>query len=336
MATSKGMKPSTSLLAASALLLAWGCATLSSSAPPSALPSSSPRAWRSTLHREHPLVGRIWDVRQGRWLREAELHTALGEARFVLLGERHDNPDHHLLQAELVEVLTASGRRPALAFEMLDMAQQPAVDEALARAPEDVEALARAVRWERSGWPDWALYRPLFVAGTGRGLPIVAANLPHPQVRELISRGPDALEPALRDRLALDEPLPEDLARDMRQEMHTSHCGHLPENLLEPMVLAQRARDAHMTDRLLETATEDGALLIAGAGHTRTDRGVPAHLARRAPGVTVRSVAFVEVHPESLQPADYAPPDAGGQPPYDYLWFTPAQEREDPCAVLRR
>src|SRR5512142_434268 len=139
---------------ASLLLLAGACA----SRQPAALvaePLSSARSWVSTVGRSHPLAGRIWDVRGGRFVDEAALDDALAAAPFVLLGETHDNPDHHLLQARLVRAVTAAGRRPALVFEMLKNDQQAQVDEAVARDPRDPDALARAVDWKHGGWPDF-------------------------------------------------------------------------------------------------------------------------------------------------------------------------------------
>lgn len=319
-----------SLLALSlSLTLPWlgGCAT-SKSSTASAPSTPAPEAWVSPLHRDHPLVGRIWDTRAGQWLTPEALDAALGGARFVLLGEKHDNADHHRLQAERVQSLTASGRQPALAFEMLDTAQQPLIDEALQRSPGDPDALARAVDWEHGGWPEWALYRPIFAAGLEHGLPIVGANLPRPEVRKLVKEGPGALPPETLARLGLNAPVPEAEEKETREEMRESHCGQLPEMLLGPMAFAQRARDAQMADRLLSSATAAGGILIAGAGHARTDRGVPAYVLRREPGTRVASLAFVEVEPEAREPQGYPVP-------YDYVWFTPAVEREDPCAPLR-
>jgi len=89
------------------------------------------RSWVSTEHLSHPLVGKIWDPRAARFVDEATLTAAIASADFVALGEVHDNPDHHLLQARLVRAGTAAGRRPALAFEMLTADQQPAIDAAL-------------------------------------------------------------------------------------------------------------------------------------------------------------------------------------------------------------
>jgi uncharacterized iron-regulated protein len=314
-----------------------GCATSSETlhARPAA-DATTGAPWLSPLHTEHPLVGRIWDVGQGRWVDEATLRQALAQARYVLLGEQHDNPDHHRLQAALVRALVQSGRRPALAFEQLDVAQQAKVDASLARAPRDVDALALAVDWAGSGWPDWSLYRPVFAAGLDAGLRIVGANLPREQVRALMMQGAPAMDAALRERLGLDAPLPEDVARAMREEMRESHCNHLPEPMLEPMVLAQRARDAHLVDRMLAADTGDGAILITGGGHARTDRGAPTHLARRAPDRRVLSVGFVEVGPDLQEPQDAAAAFGAQRLPFDYVWFTPAAAREDPCAAFRK
>lgn len=328
-------------LAMALLLLLSGCSHPGATRPDAPAQAQSGAevfsdGWRSTLYLDHPLAGRIWDVKRGRFVDEAELLRALEAARFVVLGERHDQEDHHRLQARLVRELTRGGRKPALAFEMLDVGQQAAVDASLARAPRDADALALAVDWAHSGWPDWALYRPVFAAGLEAGLPIVAANLPRAQVREIVKRGPNALPSELRARLDLDTPLPEDVARDMREEQDQAHCGQLPQEMLGPMVQAQRARDAHLADRLLAADTGDGGILITGNGHARTDRGVPSHLARRAPEKAVASVGLLEVAPEAPAPKDYAASFTAGALPFDYVWFTPAAPQEDPCAPLRK
>lgn len=331
------MKPNRLSLRVALALLCVGCSsTQSARIEPPTTEAASTTPWLSPLHTEHPLVGGLWDVERGRWAKEAEVREALARARYILLGEQHDNADHHRLQAELVRAFAGSGRRPVLAFEMLDVEQQPRVDASLARAPGDVDALALAVGWADSGWPDWPLYRPVFAAGLEAGLPVVGANLPREQVRALVRRGPSAMDAGLRERLGLDAPLSEDVARAMREEMHASHCGHLPESMMEPMVLAQRARDAHLAERMLTTDEGDGAILITGAGHARSDRGVPASLRKRAPERPVLSLGLVEVRPELREPRAYAAAFGVERLPFDYVWFTPAERREEPCAAFRK
>lgn len=327
------MRPSL-LLRLAPLLLLVGCATSSPRAV--ALPEPEPaRTWQSPLLREHPLAGHIWDVSQGRWVDEPTLRAELAKARFVLLGEQHDNADHHLLQTALVRGLSGSGRRPALAFEMLGVDQQHLVDEALAHAPGDPDAIAQAVSWASSGWPGWELYRPIFATGLELGLPIVAANFPKAQSKELAMKGLSAMPPQLVSQLGLDTPLPEAVARAMRAELFDSHCGYMPQEHMEPMMHVQRARDAQMAERLLAADKGEGAILITGSGHARVDRGVPARLAHLSSGAQVRSVAFIEVAADKHEPQDYAGRFGAGGLPFDYVWFTPAAQREDLCAKLR-
>jgi uncharacterized iron-regulated protein len=297
------------------------------------------RSWVSTLHRDHPLVGRIWDGRAGALSDEAALAAAVAGADFVLLGEVHDNGDHHLLQARLVRAILDSGRRPALAFEMLTSDQQPQVDASIARAPRDADALARAVDWKGSRWPDFAWYRPIFAAGLEAGLPIVAANLPRDDVRAIVRKGADALAAPLRAGLARDEPVPADVLEGLRDEMRDSHCNELPEAMIDPLVLAQRARDLQMALRMAEAGKERGAILVTGNGHARTDRGVPAALGREAPGRRIVSVGFLEVDAAATDPAAQVAAvekDLGASRfPFDFAVFTPGAKRDDPCEGLR-
>jgi uncharacterized iron-regulated protein len=293
------------------------------------------RTWLSTEERSHPLVGKIWDARAARFVDEATLSAALAGADFAVLGETHDNPDHHLLQARLLRAIIAAGRRPALAFEMLNADQQTAVDASLAAAPHDPDALGSAVGWAATRWPDFEWYRPIFAAGLEAGLPVVAANLPRAQVREIVSKGRDALDEGLRVRLAREEPIPDAVMSGLRKEMNESHCGELPDAMVDPLVLAQRARDARMAERMSTAGAERGAVLIAGTGHARTDRGVPAGLARDAPGRKVVSVAFVEADAAAHDPAAYAKEWGTPSLPFDFAVFTPRTKRGDPCAGIR-
>jgi uncharacterized iron-regulated protein len=319
-----------------ALIASVACACASrSGAVARAPPDGKPISWVSELHREHPLVGRIWDARQARWADADQVEAAASRANFVLLGETHDNPDHHLLQARLLRAMASRGRRPAVGFEMLDTEQQAKVDRALASAPRDADAVARAVGWSRSGWPDFALYRPVFAAALEAGLPLVAANLTRKRAHDVVAYGTAALAPRVAEILDRAGPLPDEVARALREEMRESHCGELPDSMLEPLVLMQRARDAQLAERLLDSAGR-GAVLVAGAGHVRADRGVPVYLAREAPSRTALAIAFLEVSPEKRQPADYRDEFGSGSLPFDYVFFTPATAREDPCQQLRR
>lgn len=292
-------------------------------------------SWQSSVEREHRLVGRSWDVASKRFVDETTVAARLVEAQYVLLGEKHDNPDHHVLQARMVRALTAAGRRPAVAFEMFTPSQAGALARHLAARPRDAAGIAEAVDWKASGWPAWAMYEPIAQAALDAGLPIVVANVDRERVQAVSRQGVTALDAGLVQRHGLDRPLPESERANLAREIRDSHCGHGSENMVSAMAAVQRARDAQMAEAMLNAPGGDGAVLIAGSGHARNDRGVPAYLRRIAPDARTVSVAFLEVDPKQADVEGHAA-RFGGRLPFDYVWFTPRVDDEDPCEKFRK
>jgi len=278
--------------------------------------------WQSPIGREHPLVGTVWDVATGGALTPETLVARLAQRRYVLLGEKHDNPDHHRLQAWIVRELIAAGRRPAIAFEMFRADQADPIARHLAASPGDASGLGDALEWRRSGWPAWSMYAPIADAALRARLPLIAANLSQTTTAALRRDGEGALDPTETVRLRLDRPLPEAVRLRIATEIRDGHCGQFPEPLVDRFSIIQRVRDAHMAAALRE-AGGDGAVLIAGVGHVRRDVGVP----RALPDGEVGIVAFLETYPSMT-----APP----APSVDYVWLTPRVDDRDPCERMRR
>jgi uncharacterized iron-regulated protein len=292
-------------------------------------------SWKSPIGREHPLTGRIWDVSAARFIDRETLVERLARADFVLLGERHDNADHHMLQAEVVRSLIAVGRRPAVGFEMLGLDDASAIAKYLAAAPSDAAGIGQAVNWNQRGWPDWAMYQPIAEAALRANLRIVPTNLPLATATKMTRNGLAALEPSMVRELGLDRPPPDAVFEKMAADIRDAHCGLAPEKILKPMVDVQRARDAQMAESLLAAADPDGAILIAGAGHVRNDYGIPVYLKAKAPATRVISIAFIEVDKDKTEPQSYALAYPDGRFPFDYVWFTPRVDDVDPCEKFK-
>ncbi len=296
---------------------------------PAACAAPAPPPWQSTEFREHPLVGRIWHTATGRFINRAELARALVRADVILLGETHDNPDHHRIQAWAVESLFDAGAKPGLAIEMIREDQQATLDAYRRKEPDRAEGIGQALDWERSGWPAWRHYAPVIAPFVRHDRPILGANLPRDQVRPLARQGYAALGPRRAAALGLDQPLAPQMLAAMATEQVEAHCGHIPARRAEPFARIQIARDALMADALHRTARAAGkAVLVAGSAHVRRDRGVPFHLERRGIRVNVLVLAPVEVRAETETAAAYGTN-------FDYLWFTPRQKRDDPCAAFK-
>ena len=247
------------------------------------------------------------------------------EPEFILLGELHDNPDHHRARAERLRQLIAQEPKTVVVFEQFSRSEDAAVAQARKAAPGDVDAVIEAAKFDRKGWR-WPLHRPLFEVALQAGAEVRGGNIDRDQIRRIVREG-DAAWPAdllaLRDRVAW-----RDTQQDtLRQDIQDGHCGAMPEARLPGMVQAQRARDAAMAQAMFD-ARKSGArrvVLIAGNGHVRRDVAVPVYLqAAGVPASDIDAVAY-------LEPGGATP--AGG---YDRIERAPAPTREDPCAPFKR
>lgn len=232
-----------------------------------------------------------------------------------VLGEVHDNPEHHAEQARRVTEVAPR----ALVFEMLTEAQAA---EALPELRGDAGALGAALGWAGSGWPDFDMYYPIFAAAPEAH--IFGAAVPRDTAREAMTEGAAAVFAGDAAAYGLAGPLEagQQAAREALQM--AAHCDALPEDMLPLMVEVQRLRDATLALKTVQALEETGGpvAVITGNGHARKDWGMPHLLAQVVPGAQV----FV-----LLQGEDGAVPEGG----HDAVAFAPAPDRDDPCDVFR-
>lgn len=292
--------------------------------------------WQSGFQRSHPLVGRIWLSAEARFVEPEELAAQAAESEILLLGEKHDNPDHHRLQAWLLEEVAARrGKPPLVVFEAIDEDQRAALEAHLASHPQDSQGLGEAIAWDERGWPDWSHYRPLAEIALRSGGTLVPGSLPRASLRALGREGSSALEPRWSALAAPEARLPLELREDLGRDIAEGHCDMLPDAAVESLTQVQEVKDAYMAEALLKTLRDRPsglAVLVAGNGHVRRDRGVPWHLSRRAPGQRLFVFVPIEVAAGATRVADYD----RGPLPFDAVWFTPRSDDQDPCARFRK
>ncbi len=275
----------------------------------------------------------------------------LALARFALLGEVHDNPDHHLWQAWGIRTISKlRGARivegapqvEVIAMEMLSVDQQAGLDKFYGRnvevpRPPGAKAFGRLVDWGKSGWPDYAIYQPIIEQALHEQIVVIPATASRDLTRKVSAGGFQAVGSGEVARLALAEELAPGPAAALNAEIADSHCGLIPERAFPAMSGVQRFRDATMADALLSVSESKGGILIAGNGHVRRDRGVPLYLVRRGvPADAIMVVAHVEIEPGREDAASYVPRDPDGKSAADYVVFTPRLTRPDPCEEMRK
>lgn len=232
--------------------------------------------------------------------------SALLPADVLLLGEKHDAPEHQHLQRDTVQWLAA---RDQLAAVVMEMAEQGHSTAGLRRDATEADVQA-ALQWQDAAWP-WKAYGPVVMAAVQAGVPVWGGNLPRARMRA-----------AMAD-TAWDQHLPAPALQQQYEALREGHCGLLPASQIAPMARIQIARDASMARTALDTrARGKTVLLIAGGGHVLRSVGVPTHF----PADLVSKVALAQ--------ADQA--QAAIKTEADAVIATPALPSRDHCAELRQ
>jgi uncharacterized iron-regulated protein len=284
----------------------------------------------SAAQRSQP--AQILDVRDARFVTEQALVARLVHARYRLLGEIHDDPAHHAIRGRLLQEIAGAGVRPTVVMEQFDLDHDDTL-RAAQQSGATAEQVADAGALDRKGW-QWPLHEPVIAAALAAKLQIRAGNLPRSALFE-----PEATlagNASLRARFDSAR-WTKAQARKLRHDIVIDHCGQLPAAIVPRLVLAQRVRDAAMAQALVDDATGDGAILIAGNGHVRRDLGVPVYLnADVSDAAAIVSVGFVEADPAKRMTPELAHALAQRYATFDFVWLTPPIARPDPCDAFRR
>ena len=236
-------------------------------------------------------------------------------ADVIILGEVHDNPRHHQVQASLVAGLAPT----ALVFEMLsaDQATQITDENRL-----DEGTLGAALGWDQTGWPDFTLYFPIFAAAPDAR--VYGAGVTREVARTALKSGITIYFGAQTGAYGLDQPLGEAELAERLEFQSDAHCGALPDTMLPTMVGLQRLRDAVLARTVVSALAETGGpvVVITGNGHARKDWGLAAYLDRARPDLKVFALGQSE--------------DGQIEGVFDKVLDAPAVQRPDPCLEFEK
>jgi len=230
----------------------------------------------------------------------------LARQQVVLLGETHEDPEHHRWQLHTIAALHALRPDMALGFEMFPRRVQPVLDEWVAGRLADADFLTQ-VEWQRVWGYDPQLYLPIFQFARMHRVPMLALNVE----RRLVSRVGEIGWAAVpvSEREGVTDPAP--AGRDYAMRLYQSYLDHEPPGghqtaarnppgpaeLADPkfqrFVEAMQVWDRAMAQRIAEHVRRDRPPLVVaimGSGHLRDGHGVPRQL--RDLGVTRVAVAL--------------------------------------------
>lgn len=250
---------------------------------------------------------RVYDTRRGAFSDFEVMLADIGAADVVLVGEQHDDPNTHRLEAAMVQGLLRRGIAVTVSLEMFERDVQGTVDDYLAGRIDEAALLAKARPWPRYATD----YKPLVEMAVAHRWPVVASNVPRKYASMVAKSGLAALEglpPAERAHVAREIQCPLDAYFDRFAETMNSHpmpgSEKLPEverrATSERYYFAQCIKDETMAESIAAAVESRSGrpgpvVHYNGAFHTDFGSGVAERVRRRVPSKRVVVISILAV-----------------------------------------
>lgn len=227
----------------------------------------------------------IVDLHSGQKLTPQQLLAKLRDRPRVIVGEKHDNLQHHQIEQWLVESLPRQRTQGSVLMEMITPSQQDKVNAVKDQLKQGKtltgQQITEQTAWQK-GWK-WELYSGVTTAALAGSYPLLSANLDRSEIKKfyehpLAVTGALSTQPSVREAIA--------------KTIEESHGGKLEPKQAEAMLAIQQQRDRRMAESLL--AAPMPALLIVGGYHANRALGVPLHVEDIAPMTELTVVMLAE------------------------------------------
>ena len=225
----------------------------------------------------------------------------------VLLGETHDNAEHHRWQLKTLNDLLARRRDIVIGFEMFPRRVQATLDR-WCKGELTEAAFLREVDWQQIWGFDAQLYLPLFNFARMNQLPMIALNVDR-ETNRRAAAGADGFE----GREGVGEPAPPSAAYRTRLLEWFQRHPMAPANSMDTLrferfVRAQLFWDRAMAEAIARSRSQAQPLTVGimGNGHIEYGDGVPWQLA----ALTIKDAATALPWPADTDCPKSEPPVA--------------------------
>jgi uncharacterized iron-regulated protein len=212
-----------------------------------------------------------------------DVPAALATRGVVLLGESHQEAEHHRWQLHTIAALFSHRPEMVLGFEMFPRRVQPVLDR-WSKGELNETAFLREVDWSQIWGIASELYLPLFHFARMHRLPMLALNVDRATNRRVAAQGFASVPSTAREDVG--DPAPGSSSyRDRLFEWFKRHPAagedaRADSEAFERFVRAQLFWDRAMAEAIAG-ARRDGSLVVGimGRGHVEYGDGVPHQLA---------------------------------------------------------
>lgn len=258
-------------------------------------------------------AGEIIDLETGASVDFEAMMGILQEKDLVFLGEVHSDPEHHLMQVQILQRWAEDQPHPVIAMEFFQVTQQDALDRFLAGDLGEA-AFLEAAQWDAEWGFPYHYYRPLLDLIRAKRGRILAINAPRGIVKKVARSGIESLSPEERAQIASEIDFNREAHREYVQAVFPLHPGHGGTIDFERFYQAQCIWEDTMAENIARFKLENPGIRIAvfaGSGHLRYGFGIPERTLERSPA-TAAVVLPYPAEPDLVLDRDLA----------DFIWLS--------------
>ncbi len=250
---------------------------------------------------------RVYDSQHKKWSDFESMAAELSRADVIFLGEQHDDPSTHRMEAALLDAIARRRGNVVVSMEMFERDVQPVLDAYLAGKLDEATFLKTS-----RPWPNYPTdYRPIVEFAKAHGWRVIAANIPRKMASAASSKGIIAvsgLTDSTRRWAAADFNCPtnDDYYRRFGETMkqHPMGPGEPPSAaelaaMTEKFYQAQCAKDETMAESIawVHQSAPNPPLIIHynGAFHSDFTEGTAERTRRRLPKAKVAVISAIPV-----------------------------------------
>ena len=235
----------------------------------------------------------------------SEVLTQLDDARVILVGEKHNRYDHHLVQLEILKYLHQQNPDLVVGVEWFQQPFQQHLEDFISGDISEREMLNLTEYFDRWSY-NYRLYQPILHYTREHKIPIIALNASRELIGALNESGFDDLPAELKVQLPDSyDWTDKDYEKRLREvfDQHPEYGGEF-----EDFLRSQLTWDESMADRAaryLQQNPESRMLILAGSGHIMFGSGIPNRIKRRIDVKSISILVSEDFLPVSSDIADY-------------------------------
>lgn len=134
--------------------------------------------------------GQIYDLHSGKIISSSELLADLATAQHLIIGEKHDNAEHHQIELWLIQNLLIQRPQGSVLLEMLTSEQQPRVNQVKCWLKDNPvvrdSRVQELLNWQK-GW-SWEMYGDIVMQLLRGPYPLLNANIGREQILALYKK----------------------------------------------------------------------------------------------------------------------------------------------------